>query len=241
MSDVRKKKPQAPSMSLSEAIEKVRVIYSRDGRHTIPTESAADALGYKNARSGSAITTLASIKMFGLLHVPQSGHLAVDLSFEEYEFSPNESRKLNILLEWVKTPKIYSELFQRFEGSMPSDATLKYELVKLGFTGKGLQKFIKTFKDSVQFSKYYEQEVLNENEEHDISSIAAAPNENISSVQSTLGKTPEVVTGVDRIPIRLSGGRKAWLEIPTPFYEGDKSVIKNQIDLIITDEEKIDE
>lgn len=241
MSDVRKKKPQAPSMSLSEAIEKVQIIYSRDGRHTIPTGSAADALGYKNARSGSAITALASIKMFGLLHVPQSGHLAVDQSFEEYEFSPHESKKLKILLEWVKTPKIYAELFQRFEGSMPSDAALKYELVKLGFTGKGLQKFIKTFKESVQFSKYYEQEISNENEEYDTPSIATAPKENISPTQSTIGNISELMIGVDRIPIRLSGGRKAWLEIPAPFYEGDKSVIKSQIDLIITDEEKIDE
>jgi hypothetical protein len=40
---------------------------------------------------------------------------------------------------------------------------------------------------------------------------------------------------MDQIPIRLSGGRKAWLNIPTPFYESDKARIKAQIDVLFAD------
>jgi hypothetical protein len=41
---------------------------------------------------------------------------------------------------------------------------------------------------------------------------------------------------VDRIPVRLSKGRKAWLIIPTPFYEADKARLKAQIDFLLTEE-----
>ena len=236
----KKTKPQAPSMPIPEVIEKVRIIYNKDNCHAIPTESAADALGYTNARSGSAITTLASIKMFGLLNSPQPGHLAVDQSFVDYEYSPDENQKQKIVLEWLHTPKIYAELLQRFENHMPSEATLKYELIKIGFTGKGLQKFMKSFISSVQFSKYYELQKSQEFEEHEVHSTFNQSKDNFSPVQVTNTKISEVMTGSDRIPIRLSGGRKAWLEIPMPFYEKDKKVINDQVELIITDEEEND-
>jgi len=37
--------------------------------------------------------------------------------------------------------------------------------------------------------------------------------------------------------VRLAGGRRAWIEIPTPFYLSDKRRIKAQIDLLLTDDE----
>ena len=42
----------------------------------------------------------------------------------------------------------------------------------------------------------------------------------------------------DRIPIRLPGGRRAWLVIPTPFFEADKSRLKAQIDLLLTEDDE---
>ena len=42
----------------------------------------------------------------------------------------------------------------------------------------------------------------------------------------------------DQIPVRLHGGRRAWLVIPAPFYETDKVRLKAQIDLILTQDEE---
>jgi hypothetical protein len=44
------------------------------------------------------------------------------------------------------------------------------------------------------------------------------------------------VDDTDKIPVRLSEGRKAWLVIPTPFYEADKLRLKAQIDLLLTED-----
>jgi hypothetical protein len=42
--------------------------------------------------------------------------------------------------------------------------------------------------------------------------------------------------GDDKIPVRLTEGRKAWLIVPTPFYEADKVRLKAQIDLLLTED-----
>ena len=46
---------------------------------------------------------------------------------------------------------------------------------------------------------------------------------------------------LDRIPVRLPGGRRAWLSIPTPFYAADKERLKAQIDLLLTEEDETED
>lgn len=61
------------------------------------------------------------------------------------------------------------------------------------------------------------------------------------SIRSTSVSELEGEDELDRIPVRLTGGRRAWLVIPTPFYSADKSRLKAQIDLLLTAEEEGDE
>jgi len=39
------------------------------------------------------------------------------------------------------------------------------------------------------------------------------------------------------VPVRLSGGRRAWLEIPSPFFVAGKRRLKAQIDLLLADDD----
>ncbi len=41
----------------------------------------------------------------------------------------------------------------------------------------------------------------------------------------------------DRIPIRLSSNRKAWLYVPSPFYQTDKERIIKQLEIMVVDED----
>ena len=53
-----------------------------------------------------------------------------------------------------------------------------------------------------------------------------------------VGLLSPVANGYDRIPVRLNGGRRAWLEIPTPFYLADKKRLNAQIELLLTEDEE---
>jgi hypothetical protein len=241
----RKKSPRAPTISLDQALERALRVYDQERLHTAPVDAVAQSLGYKNANNGTALGAIASLRYFGLLERPKDGFLSVSKAVETYKYAPDEEMKVPILLEFLKTPPLYQELLTKYPAGLPSSATLKYDLIQRGFLPQAVDAVLSAFLQSVAFAKYSDRQSM------DIQADKASPlstkelrsdiEEPIHQPQQqnnseTLGQlTPSLVGDMDQIPIRLSGGRKAWLAIPTPFYEADKIRIKAQIDVLFAD------
>jgi hypothetical protein len=243
MSDtIRKKSPRAPSIALGEAIDRVSRVYEKEKRHPTPTEVVAQDMGYKGVNNGTALAALASLRYYGLLERPEEGKLAVSKDFENFQYAPDESVKRAILMKWLRTPPIFAELIDRYPGGFPSDANLRFELMNRKFSPSAAESVITVFRRSAEFVGFDGSEGK--------SDATVAP-----EVQSdpTISKTfrdsgPVLRTSSplpsveidgdqdDKIPVRLSGGRKAWLIIPSPFYEADKARLKAQIDLLLSEE-----
>lgn len=241
----RKKSPRAPSISLEDALNRALKVYDKERRHEVPIDVVAVDVGYKNGKSGAALQTLASIRYFGLMQRPKEGMLVVSAEVEKYKFSPDPEHKQLLLNNWLRTPQIFSDLLDKFQTNLPSDAVIKYELIQLGFNSSAADDFITIFKKSVEFVRYYEQtpSIQNSGEntvelEGDVSNEeqqkATAHTNPVNFIKMT---NPILDQGADRVPIRLAGGRKAFLEIPTPFFEADKLRLIAQINLILTDED----
>ena len=244
MAEPRKKSPRAPSMSLPDAVERVMAIYENEGKHVIATEVVAQDMGYKDASSGAALSTIASLKYYGLLNVVGRGEVAVSEEVEEYRFTSDEMRRRQLRRLWVTRPAVYKEIIESFSESLPSDMALKYELIKKGFTEKTAVAFLRQFKTSIEFANYYERESSfegrpsgNANDVPDYGSSLSGQVQDHERVESSKPKGGDG-NNIDRIPIRLAGGRRAWLEVPLPFYEGDKEIIKKYIDIIVVDDEE---
>ncbi len=227
-------------MPLNEAIDGALRIYEKERRHPVPVDVAAQHLGYKSANNGAALKALASIRYFGLLERPQEGQLAVSKDVETYRFNPSEEERAQLLRRWLKTPPVFAELLDKFTDGMPSDGNLRFELIQRGFFPEAADGLLPVLKSSVEFARYYAQPEasLGAGSEKEIIAATQAPNG--PSEAATRPTEPTVAANVDRIPVRLAGGRRAWLEIPTPFYEADKLRIKNQIDLLLTEEDEAD-
>jgi hypothetical protein len=135
---------------------------------------------------------------------------------------------------------------------LPSDANLKFELIQRVFAPNTAETALTVFRKSVEFAGYFDGA---SNSAPDTASIdgdgempgpqvesieqqklEASATENLSGQQIQL--TSESIN-IDKIPVRLSGGRRAWLHIPMPFYEADKGRLKAQIDLLITEEDEL--
>lgn len=240
---LRKKSPRAPSIALDEALERAMRAYEKERLHPSPTDIVAQNLGYKGSTSGTALSALASLRYFGLLERPREGLLAVTKDVEAYKFAPNDSLKRALLLNFLRRPALFSELLDKFAAGLPSDATLKYELIQRGFLPATAGSLVAVFRRSVEFARFFDYE----DEE-----LAMLPDElphsteqqvsNASSVDEALPTKPEKAlpeeADIDRIPVRLPGGRRAWLSIPTPFYAADKERLKAQIDLLLTVEDE---
>jgi hypothetical protein len=239
--------PRAPSFSLEESLRNALTIYDGNGKHLIPVEVAAKALGYSGANNGSAARALASMKSFGLLESNNKGDLAVSADVEGYRYAPDDEHKQDLLVKWLRLPKIYAELLDEYHDRLPSDQAIRYKLIKMGFLPSAAEECLKNLKASVQFARYYDRPsdqdefIVNENgmmgevPTPEVQSSAAPPANTSTSTAQTQANTPVLPT--DRIPVRLSKGRRAWIEVPSPLYKSDKELLKAQIDLIFTDEE----
>ena len=218
------------------------MVYEKERRHAVPVNVAATDMGYKNARSGTSLQALASIRYFGLMLRPKEGMLSVTSEVEDYKFNPSPNHKQELLIKWLRTPKIFSDLLDKFPDSLPSNAVIRYELIQLGFSPATADDVVSKFKQSVDFSRYYERE-KSETSNNDIDSEVGVDDENnveenksAENAESKINQKDKT-NQFDRIPIRLTGDRRAYIEIPAPFFEKDKTRIIAQIDLILTEED----
>jgi hypothetical protein len=251
---IRKKSPRAPSLPLNEALDRALKVYDQERLHPAPTDVVAQALGYKSANNGSALTVIASLRYFGLLERPKDGFLSVNKSVEAYKFAPDENVRKSLLHEFLKCPPLYQELLEKYSASLPSEANLKFELIQKGFLPQTSQPILSAFLQSVAFVGYYDQkiEMNSESDTSKVDSVSESeskqkerqntdyPKNQYNAISGPdRGSIAQIDTSrIDQIPIRLPGGRKAWITIPSPFYVADKARLKAQIDLLLSDDEQ---
>jgi len=240
----RSRSPRAPSIALDDAIQRALKIYEKERRHATPTEVVAQDMGYKTANSGAALGALASLRYFGLLERLSDGRYSVSKDFEEYQFSPSDDHRRGLMLGWLRRPPIFADLLEQYIGGLPSDASLKFDLIKRGFSPDSAASTLSVFKRSVEFARVYEQPTPSDQrmpeadeEERDDRAIAS---EAQALSREAFQAAPPSDPNSDRIPVRLPGGRRAWLEIPTPFYQADKERLKAQIDLLLTEDDDVE-
>ncbi|MFG6431887.1 hypothetical protein [Roseateles sp. LYH14W] len=255
---VRKKSPRAPSIALDEALERALRAYEKERLHPAPTEVVAQNLGYKTANSGTALGAIASLRYYGLIERPRDGVLAVTKNVESYKFTPDELHRRELLVGFLRTPPLFAELLEQYSSGLPSDANIRYELIQRGFLPPAAESAAAIFRRSVDFASYFLR--VNEQERVERPSSEQSAAESADAYYPTLAQlqpiepTPapsvrNVTTSAtsapiglsdegDQIPVRLPGGRRAWLIIPTPFYSADKVRLKAQIDLLLAQDEE---
>lgn len=243
----KKKSPRSPSIPLDDAISKAVKIYEKERRHAAPTEVIAQDAGYKSANNGAALAVLASLRYYGLLERPREGHLAVSKDVETYMYTPSEEIKRDLLHKWMRSPPTFLEIIEKYGDGLPSDATLRFDLISQGFSPSAAEALIVVFKKSADFAGLYARAGARSTPElplNDESPPSPAKDESDDYYRSSNELAPKLAPALlgaeaesDRIPVRLREGRRAWLIIPSPFYEADKQRLKAQIDLLLTDED----
>lgn len=249
MATPRKLSPRAPSFALDDAIERASRIYEKERTHIIPAEVAAQDMGYSGARNGAALSAMATLRYYGLLERREESKMAISRDYETYKFAPDETHRRAMLVTWLRNPPVFQELLDKYKDGLPSDATLKFDLIQQGFSPQSADSCISVFKKSVEFSGYFARGVAEPrsteeggsdgrlgHEAYEVDTFSGA--DALANAQRELTRTANYT--LDRIPVRLSRGRKAWIEVPVPFYNNDKQRLKNQIDLLLTDDEESD-
>jgi hypothetical protein len=185
------------------------------------------------------------------LERPKDGHLAVSKDFERFKLAPDALQRQALLAGFLKQPQLYGQLLEEYESGLPTDADLRLEMIQRGFNPAAAEGAMATFRRSVEFvglpvGKAVAPDAAPSRLSHRANAEAVVPNEvpgpsPIAPAVSALALALALASAdenSDRIPIRLPGNRRAWLVIPTPFFEADKSRLKAQIDLLLTQDEE---
>jgi hypothetical protein len=233
-------------MPLDEALDRALKIYDAEHLHAAPVDVAAKHMGYKDANNGAALSALASLRYYGLVERPKEGLLNVSRDVEAYKFAPTEDLRRSFLLRFITTPPLFAELIDRYGPKLPSDGTLKYELIQRGFLPGPASSLVAVLKQSIEFAGLDDGGEKVDQEPSEEVTIPAAtsvsPTERGASSPAAgdgnVGGGFSEEPGHDRIPVRLPGARRAWLIIPSPFFEADKQRLKAQIDLLLTAEDE---
>lgn len=252
----RKRSPRAPLISLKEALERAIKVYDIEGRHPASADIVAQHLGYKSADNGAVKQVFAALGYYGLVERPGDGMLAVTTSVEEYKFAPSEELRAQILRKWLWNPGVFADLLEKFQERLPSDASLKFELIRKGFQPATADECRNAFLESVQYVQSLSpnlnaieaETASGETTEASVEAVDGQRGVDSTVSRSESGSRPTATAttrdmvvedeGSDRIPVRLAGGRRAWLVIPSPFYAADKLRLISQIELLLANDDE---
>lgn len=153
------KTPKSPRFPLEWCVNKALILLDKEGIHAVVPDIMAQHLGYKNARSGAAATALGTLRMFGLVIKAPGRKDAVSEELKKFKYTPYEHEKSELVDGWLRKPKLFSIILDKYNNKLPSEAALRYELIQeFGFTENAADKFLKTLNDSISFAGSFEAE-----------------------------------------------------------------------------------
>jgi hypothetical protein len=129
----RFRSPPFPTLSLQRALERAEQIYRQERDHPAPMASLARAWGMSPTSSGPVVT-VAALRQYGLVEDEGSGegrkirltHDALRIILDKVPSSPT---RLEAIRRAFLSPRIFTELWDRWKSDLPSEQTMINYLV----------------------------------------------------------------------------------------------------------------
>jgi len=230
----RNRSPSYPVVDLESAIHRLDALYRSEGFNEALVDVVIELWGY-NKGSGNGYRTISALIQYGLLEDRGSGdnrtvflsEIGKTIAIDEREES---SEKLQALQLAALNPSIFQKLWDKYNRSLPSDASIKYYLIKeLNFNQNNVDRFIKIYRDTLDYAGFLKvEENISNSITEDIDPIVEEkPKTSNNEIEEPSNKStdPEKLT----IPIPLISGKQANLQIPIPLTNDDFNLIKNLI------------
>ncbi|MEO9492397.1 MAG: hypothetical protein ABJM26_10770 [Anderseniella sp.] len=148
----RAKSPKYPYYSLSKAIENARKVYDADRVAMLPREVIAKHLGYSGL-SGASDTAIATLVQYNLLDRIGKGEMRVSQLAVDILAPENESQKQSAINRAALSPPLFSEIWNHFDGRVPSEEALKIYLLRREFHDRAIPPVMKAFAPTMAMLK----------------------------------------------------------------------------------------
>jgi len=166
----RVRSPNYPALSLPDAIDRIKKVHTSQQHLPEPREVVAQHMGY-GGLNGAALKSLSALIKYGLLVEETKGELKVSDRALSIIFSDTAEEKFNALLEAATEPALFSEIYDRWEGAIPSDESLKNYLVRRQFSTSAMDSVTKNYRETFELvareSVEYDSDILDDESEQE--------------------------------------------------------------------------
>jgi hypothetical protein len=145
----RHRSPNYPAFSLKEAIEKIRLVYDKERRSPTTPEVVASHLGYSQGIGGPGGRALSALRQYGLLEDIDGKVRISDAAYAILHYPEVSPERIQALGSAINRPALFRELLAEYGESIPSDATLKHNLLKRDFNPSVIDDVIQIFRDTI--------------------------------------------------------------------------------------------
>src|SRR4029077_1762221 len=120
--------PSYPVFDLKTATEKTKLVYDSEKRSATTPEVIASHLGYSQA-NGPGGRAVSALRQFGLIEENAGKYRVSDLGYTLVHYDRDSAEWKAAAVKAALRPTLFKELSEEFEGNLPSDATLRNELL----------------------------------------------------------------------------------------------------------------
>jgi hypothetical protein len=180
-----KRSPNYPALKLSDAIERVRVLFAKDHMTEVSPEVAVGHLGYSGMH-GPARTVLSALKKYGLIAEGKTGIRVSDLAVKILH-PDDEAERLEAIRDAATRPELLRQLAETHMRA--SDEAIANHLIKRGFSAAGAEAAVTAFRDAVAVAKLDASgyNPSDDREESEAMTTGGTPTKAIPEVMATLG------------------------------------------------------
>ena len=148
----RMRSPNYPGISLEEAVGKIKALYDQDKLVASPKDAVLKHMGFEKAH-GEAGRVLSALKSFGLIDEVNDRIKLSQRGINIVVRGEEDPLRAEALREAAISPEIYRQLLKEYRESLPSDTTLRSELIAVRkFNPNAVDGFIRDFRGALEFS-----------------------------------------------------------------------------------------
>jgi hypothetical protein len=143
----RARSPEYPSISLKEAIDRVKMVYDKDYQNRLPKKVIAEHMGYKGL-SGASLPILSALTKYGLLEGRGDETRVSDLAVALIAHAPGTPERMDALKNAAAFPDLFAELDERFPDSKASDQAIRSYLLTRKFIPGAADVAVRAYRDT---------------------------------------------------------------------------------------------
>lgn len=147
--DKRIRSPNYPSISLRDAVDKVRRLAGAIGQRPADRGTVAIAIGYSGL-SGASATTIAALYKYGLLG-GRGDEICISERAAKILYPDDPKEQLAVLRDAALEPELFRELSERFGDNVQNEDMLRNYLLRNKFTPSAAESAISAYKETIEF------------------------------------------------------------------------------------------